>query len=156
MRSSPDILWWVNSEYRKRLSRAAQYIALLEQLVLARAPNSAGAPAALLDLLEDTRRHLALLLQEHHDWRHAYYYQPSRPRRMVQANADIERALAQFEDMRAQHEQWLRWIVDVLARQPRPDPSLTHLPTGDLWLMTQHAIADLTHFMDQPDHIPPA
>lgn len=156
MTLSPDVLWWVNSEYCKRLNRAEKYVTLLEQLVLARASADQEPISTLLAVLHEARRNLALLLQDHRDWRHTYYYQSARRKRMVQSDEGIERALLQFGALRARHEPWLHALAEELACLPRPDPDLTYVPVGDLWLMTQYAISDLVHFVDQPDSLPPS
>jgi hypothetical protein len=143
-----DLLWHVNNEYRKRLSSAEKYAELLEQLVLAREQT---VHALLLDVLRYVREQIHALTQEHRDWRHHYYYDPNDHKRMVQSDAEIDQALAHFEEMRQPHILVITEITRALNSVQRPDTNLTHVAGGDLWLLLIQAINDLVGFIEEPD-----
>ena len=67
---------------------------------------------------------------------------------MVQTDRAVNQALSRFNRMRSQHENRLNDLYSLFFETPRPDPTLTRVPTGDLWTMTQYAIGDLLGFTD--------
>lgn len=140
-----DLLWRVNNEYRKRLSQLATYLSLLEQLVVTRNGDSAAQTIALLRFMQDQ---VDALVEEHRQWRHRYYYESLDTRRMVQSDNEVHQALARFSRMRGQHEQRLAEMNNLIQQIQRPDPSLTRIPTGDLWELAGFALNDLNGFND--------
>ncbi len=144
MNAPTDVLWRVNNEYRKRLSQAQTFLDLLEQMILAtddRQPRT-------LETLRYAREQVNSLIEEHRRWRNRFYYDSKETKRMVQADRDVNQALARFSRMRTQHESRLFDIYSLLHEIPAPDPLLTRVPNGDLWSMTQYAIHDLVGFGD--------
>jgi len=141
-------LWWLNYEYRTRLSRAEKCLSLLENLVLARGAGYDDDIPLVLQGLYDLRQQLVRLHKEHRDWRYTYYYQSPLRKRMVADERDIYRALMQFRRMRGRHERALSEVLDGLSSLPRPIPALTYVPSGDLWQHAENALADLSRFMD--------
>ncbi len=148
-----DLLWRVNNEYRKRLARVDQYVTLLEQLLVTRDPTVTADYLYLLEVLRYVRQQLAVLAAEHRGWRYSYYYTSADDKRMVHADGDVHRALAYFSRMRTRHERALTDVCLTLAGIPRPDPALTDLPNGDLWLLMQYSIDALAAFVDRPDAV---
>jgi hypothetical protein len=143
MSNPADLLWRVNSEYQKRLTQVVTYLNLLEQIVLMQdGDNQMRTLAALQYALEQVE----VLAQEHRTWRYKYYYESADSKRMVQAPGAIHHALARFSRMRMRHEQELNNLHSLLDHVQRPDPRVTRVPTGDLWVMTEFAINDLRGF----------
>ena len=146
-----DDLWWLNNEYRKRLSRAERTLGLLEQIVVARTGLDSEQLITIMEALEAARRQILILAEDHRNWRYTFYYQSALRKRMVQSEVDIHRALVHFQRMRARHERILRDLADVIAQMPQPDPQVTLVSTGDLWSLTQYAFAELFNFVDRPN-----
>lgn len=147
MDSAADLLWRMNNEYRKRLSKVETYLSLLAQLMLVR--DQVG-QAAAFEILRHLQEQIAALQEEHRGWRYRYFYESGSDKRMVQSEHDIHVALKYFNHMRARHEHYLRELLALIDQSPRPEPSLTHVENGDLWLMMQYALHDLTAFVDDP------
>jgi hypothetical protein len=143
MDSRADQLWHLNCEYQKRLQQAKTYLTLLEQLTLSR-----GGDAQSLNMLHRVRVDIEILADEHRHWRYQYYYESVDTRRMVQAEREISHALMHFADMRARHDLALHRLERLLYQGQRPHPSVTRVPTGDLWAMTELAMHDLSGFDD--------
>jgi hypothetical protein len=150
MTASSDLLWWVNNEYRKRLTKVETYLDLLEQLLLAREPYTLDGQSATIGTLHYVQEQISSLSEEHRGWRYAYYYESANNKRMVHSESEINRALAYFSRMRSRHERAVLALYDALSTTPRPDPDLTNVANGDLWLMMQYAIDELTEFIGQP------
>lgn len=143
MPNPADLLWRVNSEYQKRLTQVVTYLHLLEQMVLMQdGDDQLRTLAALQYALEQVES----LAQEHRAWRYKYYYESADSKRMVQTPGAVHQALARFSRMRTQHEQQLNNLHALLDRVQRPDPRITRVPTGDLWVMAEFAINDLRGF----------
>ncbi len=143
MSNPTDLLWRVNNEYQKRLTQVVTYLNLLEQLVLIQdEDDQLRTLAALQYALEQVQT----LAQEHRAWRYKYYYESSDTKRMVQTSSAVHQALARFSRMRMQHEPQLNNLRALLDHVQRPDPRVTRVPTGDLWVMTEFAINDLRGF----------
>jgi hypothetical protein len=143
MAAAADLLWHSNNEYQKRLKHARMYLGLLEELIL----NQQG-DGSTLAALRRAGDYIETLLEDHRAWRHRYYYQSLDTRRMVQAQGAIHQALNHFRQMRSRHERELSNLIGLLVRVQRPDPAMTRVPTGDLWVMAEFAVADLTRFDD--------
>lgn len=143
MRAANHMLWRVNNEYRKRLSQAETLLNLLEQVLLMQRDNR---QEHTLTAISYVRQQIDIITEEHRHWRHNFYYESLETRRMVQDNRSIDQALARFNRMRSSHDRRLQDIYGLIYGLPRPDPSVTTLPTGDLWTMTQYAIEDLVMF----------
>jgi hypothetical protein len=143
MTTTADTLWRLNNEYNKRLQQAQRYLSLLEQLMLLQAENH----QALADLRRAADQ-VETLMAEHRAWRHQFYYESLDTRRMVQGGHAVNHALAQFARMRHRHHRILQELNALLYQMQRPDPTLTRVPTGDLWAMTHYAIQDLSGFDD--------
>ena len=145
MASPTELLWRINSEYLKRLQQAETYLNLLEQLVLMQGgSDQVQTLAALHHALEQVEA----LKEEHRRWRYQYYYESLDTRRMVQSHGAINRALAHFSRMRARHGLQLSALRALMEHLQRPDPLVTSVPVGDLWVMTEYALSDLTGFDD--------
>jgi hypothetical protein len=143
MSSSPDLLWRVNHEYQKRLTQVVTYLNLLEQIILLQnGDDQLRTLAALQYALEQVE----IVAQEHRTWRYKYYYESADTKRIVQSPSAVHRALSRFSRMRMQHEQLLNNLRALLDHVQRPDPHITRVPTGDLWVMTEFAINDLQGF----------
>jgi hypothetical protein len=140
-----DVLWRLNNEYRKRLSQAQTYLELLGHLI---AVNNDETTADILDRLYYAQDQVRDLIEEHRDWRHAFYYESPETKRMVQDERAVHQALSRFSRMRSRHEQRLFDLYNLLFQTPRPDPHVTRVPTGDLWSMTEFALNDLLIFGD--------
>ena len=143
MNTASDLLWRINNEYQKRLKQVQTYLGLLEQLSLMQ-----GSDDATLTVLHRALEKVAVLLDEHRTWRHSYYYESLDTRRMVQSHQAIHQAIAHFSRMRSRHEPDLQSLDELLYLVGRPDPTLTRVPTGDLWDMAEFALYDLNHFDD--------
>jgi hypothetical protein len=143
MTTNADQLWRANNEYRKRLGQAQTFFGLLEAVVL-------GAPvdARQAELVRWARAHVESIVQELREWRERFYYQDPGTRRMVQADGAIYDALTSFDRMRGDQEVRLHTVYTTLLNEPRPDPRLTRVPQGDLWLMAGNAIYDLLGFSE--------
>jgi hypothetical protein len=144
MPSPADHLWRVNNEYQKRLSQVRTYLDLLEQMLCMQPDVNERILAAVRHALEQVE----LMAGEHRAWRYAYYYDSPETRRVVQSAHAINRALVRFTRMRTQHERRLHDLHALLHHLQPPDPHMTRVPNGDLWLMTQYALNDLTGFDD--------
>jgi len=151
MSTSADILWRLNNEYRKRLAQAQTYLDLLEQLVLM---QNGEHPAHTLAALRYARECVEAMTEAHRQWRQRYYYESDETKRMVQADRQINQALARFAQMRTQQEHYLGELYATLNNIPRPDPRITRLPNGDLWVLTQSAINNLVGFEDYLTDLP--
>ena len=145
MASPTETLWRVNSEYLKRLQQVENYLNLLEQLVLM---QSRSDQAQTLVALRQALKQVETIKEEHRDWRYQYYYESLDTRRMVQSQVAINRALVNFSQMRTRHGLQLRSLSVLLDRLQRPDPIVTSVPVGDLWVMTEYALDNLTGFDD--------
>lgn len=145
MDAQADLLWRINNEYRKRLSQAHTLIDLLEQML--RNSDSQN-QEQVLDTLNYVRGEVDTLIEQHRDWRYRYYYESPETKRMVQNERAVLQALARFNRLRVQQEAHLTDLYTILYDVPRPDPSMTRVPKGDLWVMTQYAIYDLLGFGD--------
>lgn len=147
MDSTAELLWRLNNEYRKRLSKVETYLSLLAQLLLTREPVG---QAQALELLRYLQEQISTLQDEHRGWRYTYFYESGSNKRMVQSEHEVDTALTVFNHMRTRHEQHLRDIAKYIDGVPRPEPTLTHVENGDLWLMMQYALHDLTTFVGDP------
>lgn len=139
------ILWQVNHEYQKRLNQANIRLSLLEQLLLSR-NNEVLSP--MLAVLRYVCEQIEQLIDDHRRWRYRYYYESHDTRRMVQDERAVNQALARFSRMRSVHQTHLYDLYDTLYSLPRPDPQVTQLPNGDLWLLAEYALQDLLAFSD--------
>lgn len=148
MLTRADLLWRINNEYRKRLTQAQTFLDLLEQMVLA----ASGAPDTITALRHAYDQVTALTV-DHRDWRYQFYYESPESKRMVQDDHAIIQALSRFSRMRQQHEALLFELANVMNASPRPDPHMTHVPTGDLWQMTESALNDLLSFGEYIDNL---
>lgn len=148
MSAPADVLWRVNNEYSKRLTQVKVYSQLLiEQMSGLKRENDDAymrTSAALHYVLNQINQ----MLDEHKDWRYTYYYESLETRRMVQSTNAIDYALGRFTRMRLLHEQRLEDIYALIIHLQRPDPLLTRVPNGDLWMMTQGAVENLNQFTD--------
>lgn len=143
MTTASDLLWRVNNEYQKRLKQTRTYLGLLEQLMLIQHQDGTS-----LAMLRGALDQVDVLLEEHRTWRHDYYYESADTKRMVQSHGAINQALAHFSRMRTRHERELQQLNTLLIRLQRPDPKLTRVPNGDLWVMAEFAVQDLSRFSD--------
>jgi ClpP class serine protease len=141
MTALADLLWRVNNEYRKRLTQAQTFLALLEQMLQAQ-----DSDPLLLDALSHTYEQITTMAAEHRDWRYRYYYEDAESKRMVQDERTIQQALARFSRMRTRHETQLYDLHRLIFERSRPDPRSTRVPTGDLWDMGEYALYDLISF----------
>lgn len=149
--SDAEHLWQLNNEYRQLLSKLRRYLDLLEQLLIARRGESSD---QTLGAVQRLRQQVGLLTEEHRRWRYSYFYETTESKRMVQSERAVTEALFYFATMSARHEQALRELDGLMRQTPRPAPSLTHVPTGDLWVMLRYALDETTTFIDglnQPD-----
>jgi hypothetical protein len=145
MSSSADVLWRLNNEYRKRLGQAQTYLDLLEQLVLM---QNGERQAHTLAALRYARNCVEAMTEAHRQWRQRYYYESDESKRMVQEGRQVNQALARFAQMRTQQVHSLHELYATVNNIPRPDPKITRVPNGDLWLLTQSAINNLIGFED--------
>lgn len=152
MSTLADVLWRLNNEYRKRLAMAQTYLDLLEQLVLM---QNAERQAHTVAAVRYARECVEAMTEAHRQWRQRYYYESNDSKRMVQADRAINQALARFSQMRTQQEHYLHELYTTLNNIPRPDPKITRVPNGDLWLLTQSAINNLIGFEDYLSHMSP-
>jgi hypothetical protein len=145
MRNAGDMLWLINNEYRKRLTQAENLLSLLEQLILT---HNGDRQRYALDVLAYVREQLRTIHEEHRHWRYSSYYESAESKRMVHDDQAVQQALSRFSRMRAQQGRRLSEIYALLYDTPRPDPSITRVPNGDLWTMTQFALDKLVTFDD--------
>ncbi len=145
MSPSADVLWRLNNEYRKRLAQAQTYLDLLEQLVLMQNGERQTHTLAALRYARDC---VEAMTEAHRQWRQRYYYESDESKRMVQEGRQINQALARFAQMRTQQDHFLHELYATVNNIPRPDPKITRVPNGDLWLLTQTAINNLVGFED--------
>ena len=150
MTASAELLWRVNNEYRRRLSKARNTLDLLD-LLLARRGDS-GLP--IRETLREMRTQLHGIADEHRSWRYSFFYATSEDKRMVQDVRDVMRALAHFSRMSRHHRQRLVEIQQMLAAADRPRRNLTGVPGGDLWDLTQSALDDVIDFLSSPTATP--
>ena len=146
MSAPADVLWRVNNEYRKRLAQVRTYLELLEQMMYTSADRQSEEYERTLAALRYALEQIDQMIEEHRVWRYSYYYETPESKRMIQSTGAINRALARFTRLRTQHERRLQSIHSLINHLQRPDPLLTRVPNGDLWLMTQFAIDDLNQF----------
>ncbi|MBL8132721.1 MAG: hypothetical protein JNL42_12750 [Anaerolineae bacterium] len=139
-----EMLWWLSQEYGQRLARANRYLELLERLLTERIPPQSS--DSLLHSLAESRGFLETLHDEYRDWRYSYFYQTPDTRRMVSAEADVQRAVERFRRMRARHLEMLITFGGYFEDLPRPEGMITHVPNGDLWEMVREALAALIDF----------
>ncbi|MCC6802211.1 MAG: hypothetical protein IT319_04935 [Anaerolineae bacterium] len=144
MFASAEFLWRINQEYVNRLARARNYLDLLEQLVLERGGDELS--HRFLPTLRFTRMNLASLSEEHRDWCYTYFYETPDSKRMVHAPSAVRRALSNFRLMRERQAHAFHDVAALLVKLPRPAPSITRVPNGDLWDMLQRALRDLVDF----------
>ncbi|GIL14406.1 MAG: hypothetical protein BroJett038_31260 [Chloroflexota bacterium] len=143
MTAANQLLWRVNNEYRKRLSQAQTLLNLLEQLLLMQDDASQEHALAVLNY---AREQIEAMTEEHRQWRYTYYYDSAETKRMVQDDRAVNQALSRFRRMRAHQERRLNDLYTLIFDVPRPDPNLTRVPNGDLWMMARYAIHDLVTF----------
>ncbi len=144
MFASAEFLWRVNQEYVNRLTRARNYLDLLEQLMVER--GSDDVRHRFLPTLRFTRLHLASLSEEHRDWCYTYFYESPDSKRMVHAPSAVRRALSNFQLMRERQANAFEDVAALLYELPRPASYITHVPNGDLWEMLQRSLRDLVRF----------
>ena len=101
MMISAQSLWRLNHEYNQRLSRARNYVALLERLVIARNLDEQPQLMAALGYIRDQ---LDTIHEQHRDWRYHYFYNSPENKRMVHQEREVGRAMTQFARMRVDHE----------------------------------------------------
>lgn len=145
MMISAQSLWRLNHEYSQRLTRARNYVALLERLVLARNVEEQPQLMAALGYINEQ---LEIIYDEHRDWRYSYFYDSPDEKRMVSLEREVGQAMTQFARMRVNHERNLHGLCTALADYPAPDRYITVLPNGDLWEMMLLALEDLLNFGD--------
>lgn len=143
MMISAQSLWRLNHEYNQRLSRARNYVALLERLVIARSVDEQPQLMAALGYIRDQ---LDAIYDEHRQWRYHYFYNSPENKRMVHHERDVGRAMTQFARMRVDHERNLNGLCTALADYPPPEPYVTAVPHGDLWQMMLDALEALLGF----------
>jgi hypothetical protein len=151
MSTSADVLWRLNNEYRKRLAMAQTYLDLLDQLVLMQNGERQAHTVAALGY---ARQCIETMTEAHRQWRQRFYYESGDTKRMVQEGRAINQALARFAQMRTQQEHYLNELYATLNNIPRPDPKITRVPNGDLWLLTQSAINSLVGFEEYLTDLP--
>jgi hypothetical protein len=147
MTESADLLWHVNNEYRRRLSKARKYLELLDQLLLVRRGSD---ETLVLETLRYAQAQVGALGEEHRGWRYAFFYETPEQKRMVQNERAVLRALAHFNRMSGRHRQQISEIQYALATIQRPNSDFTLIPGGDLWEMMQFALNDLADFLGSP------
>ncbi len=151
MSAPAEKLWRVNSEYQKRLAQVTTYLNLLEQMIgtqpIADQERTLAALRYALDQVEG-------MMDEHRTWRYTYYYESLETRRMVQSINAINRALGRFTRMRIQHDRRLDDLYNLFQHVKPPDPTITRVPNGDLWTMTQFAMNNLNSFDDFVQTLP--
>lgn len=145
MNHDVDLLWHVNHEYHNRLSQVMVYLDLLDQMIFTHRRENMGEVQAILRHALDE---LAYMKEEHRRWRYQFYYESAETKKMVRSDPAINQALARFSRMRSRHERRLTELQMQLFVLQRPDPSLTQVPTGDLWQLAQYAISRLSKFED--------
>ncbi|MBZ0291700.1 MAG: hypothetical protein K8L99_03950 [Anaerolineae bacterium] len=148
MSAPANALWRVNNEYSKRLTQVKVYLQLLTEQMIDLKAGSDDAHARTSAALHYALEQIDQMINEHKEWRYAYYYESLETKRMVQSLNAVNYALGRFLRMRTQHEQRLKDIHALIEHLQRPDPLLTRVPNGDLWTMTQFAIDHLNQFAD--------
>jgi signal transduction histidine kinase len=143
MSAPADTLWWLSHEYGQRLARASSYLELLEQLLSERLPAHEG---GLIDALADARAYLEALREEFRAWRYAYFYETPDSKRMVQNERAITSALISFQRMRERHMEFLNTLSSYFAGITRPEPRITRVAMGDLWVLTIESVDGLITF----------
>ena len=146
MSPSAERLWQLNRDYVTRLARAHSNFDLLEQLLLQR---RVPLHEPLLGALQLTHARLAFLSEEHRGWCYAYFYESSESKRMVQTTGAVRRALLNFGIMCQRHNDSLNEVIALLADVPRPDPTVTRVTGGDLWVLMQDALVELVDFTNE-------
>jgi hypothetical protein len=141
MRSSAEFLWRLNREYVNRLAKARTYLDLLENMVVQR--GAGEMQAQLLPTLQVARTRLNQLSEAHRGWCYTYFYESPETKRMVQSSQAVDRALSSFDHMRAQQSNSFDDLAERLYALPRPASTITRIPSGDLWEMTQLALSEL-------------
>jgi hypothetical protein len=142
---SAHSLWRLNHEYGQRLSRARNYVALLERLVVAR---SVEEQPQLMAALGYIRQQLDTIHDQYREWRYAYFYASSERKRMVQDEHGMAQAMSQFARMYTNHERDLRGLCAALTDYPPPERYITMLAHGDLWQMMISSLEDMLNFAD--------
>ncbi len=145
MDAQADLLWRINNEYRKRLSQARTLVDLLEQMLR---NGDSEQQMHVITALDYVRGQVDALTEELREWRYRFYYDSPDSKRMVQSEREVNQALARFNRLRTQQEAHLTDLYNLLYEIPRPDPAMTRVPKGDLWMMTLYAIYDLLSFGD--------
>lgn len=146
--ASAEFLWRLNREYVNRLARARSYLDLLEQMLV----GSGAGDTELFLTLQQMRIFLDSLSEEQRQWCYRDFYASPQSKRVVQNTRAIERALISFDQMHAQHRRDLTELAALLDRLPRPAPTVTRVPTGDLWDMMRQALAELADFSAEPEY----
>lgn len=144
MTSAAERLWHVNNEYRRLISQIGKYLDLLEQLMLTRDDHDS---LYVLEAVRQAQQKVAALADDHRHWRYRYYYEAAQSKRMVQSETGVKKALIYFSVMSARHGQVLNELYSIIGKTPRPAPHLTHVPTGDLWVMLEYAVGEITTFV---------
>lgn len=150
-----DLLWLLNNEYGKRLSRMHAGIELVARLLVERIGNTAGYDEAdiaaikqMYAVLDYTEERINTLIDQHRDWRYSYFYQSQDNKRVVQAEAAIQQAVARFARMRTHHTRVCKELTFLIEALPRPHTYMTSVPNGDLWDNMNIALQDLLNFDD--------
>ncbi len=141
-----EALWEINNEYRKRLSLLMGHMKLLEHLL----HMQGNVEPALQAAIRRVRVTLEDIDADHHEWRHAYYYQVpdgGHKRRMVSHPQAVQLALQTFSAMLSEHLAALNAIAATVRGLPRPAPSLTRvIKGGDLWQMCLEGLESLATY----------
>jgi Ser-tRNA(Ala) deacylase AlaX len=150
-----DLLWQLNNEYGKRLSRMHAGIELVARLLAERigdANHYDEADSAVIKqmyaVLDYTEERINTLIEQHRDWRYRYYYQSQENKRVVQVEAAIHQAMARFARMRTHHTRVCKELTLLIEALPRPHTYMTSVPNGDLWDNMYAALQDLLNFDD--------
>jgi hypothetical protein len=150
-----DLLWQLNNEYGKRLSRMKAGIELVVRLLVERIGDTEGYEAAdisaikqMYAVLDYTEERINALVDQHRDWRYRYYYQSTDIKRIVQDDAEIQQAVARFARMRTQHTRVCKELTMLIDALPRPHTYMTSIANGDLWDNMNVALLDLLNFDD--------
>ncbi len=143
MSSSAVLLWQLNHNYVNRLARARSYFDLLEPLL---DKYRAKVQDSLLSAMPVIHARLTFLSAEHRGWCYAFFYESPESKRMVQTPGAVRRALTNFVIMCDRHKESLNEMIALFADLPRPDPSVTRIPGGDLWDLMLSALHDLVDF----------
>jgi hypothetical protein len=155
MIETTDLLWQLNNEYGKRLSRARAGLELVGRLLAERIGDpeiyevsDSMAIKQMYAVLDYTNERIDNLSRDHRDWRYRYYYDSPDTKRIVQTEEAIREALARFSRMRARHERACKELAILLEALPRPHTYMTSVPHGDLWDNMRASIQDLLNFSD--------